>query len=292
MPNSSEGVCSAKPELLHWHNKRVLLVAATPIGNIADHSPRLLEALRTADLIVAEDTRHSKSLASLLGVTTRNNWLAAHEYNEREQVEKVLDVARTKVVLVLTDAGTPAISDPGFILVRSAHEQGIPVSVIPGPSAVISALAVSGLPTDRFTFEGFVPKKGRREFLEELRSERRTMVFFDSPHRLPDTLREMAEVFGGERLAAVCRELTKKFEQVSRDSLAALADAFAEGARGEITLVVQGAPKRVMGIEDALREVKALVDSGVRLTDAAKQVAKQTGLPKRDLYEATRSLDA
>lgn len=267
-------------------NLGVLIVASTPIGNLADHSPRLVEALQSADLIVAEDTRNTGSLLRLLGVETSAEIRALHEHNEEDMVERVLRVAARSRVVLVSDAGMPAISDPGYVLVKAAHERGIPVTVIPGPSAVIAALAASGLPTDRFTMEGFIPKKGRRAFLEQLRVERRTMVFFESPHRLPDTLREMAEAWGENRLACVARELTKKFEQIRRAPLGELAKEFAEGVKGEVTLVVEGFRGLDVDLDQAISMVRDRIASGDKPSEAARAIASETGHPRRELYSA------
>jgi 16S rRNA (cytidine1402-2'-O)-methyltransferase len=264
----------------------VIILAASPIGNLGDHSPRLIDALTSAHMIVAEDTRKAKTLLSALGVTPHQPIKAMHEHNERQIVDDIVDLAKTRDVVVLTDAGMPGISDPGYVIVTRAHDVGVKVSVIPGPSAVISALAVSGLPTDRFSFDGFIPKKGRKEFFATLASEKRTMVFFESPHRLADTLQVMAEVLGPSRRATVCRELTKMFEEVRRGTLTELIEWCEGGVKGEITLVVEGQKGTAVSLDDALEQVAALVAGGKKTTEAAKQVASETGLSKRELYEA------
>lgn len=264
----------------------MIILAATPIGNLGDHSARLVEALQRADLIVAEDTRKAKTLVGALGISLHQPIRAMHEHNERGIVDEVLNLARAKDVLVLTDAGMPGISDPGYVIASRAHDEGVRVSVVPGPSAVISALAVSGLPTDRFCFEGFLPKKGRRELFTGLSGEKRTMVFFESPHRLADSLALMREVWGGGRRATVCRELTKMFEEVKRGSLDELIDWCAGGVKGEITLVVEGSAGVTVTPDEALRMVADLVEGGVRAADATKEVAAATGLSKRELYDA------
>jgi len=264
----------------------VIILAATPIGNLGDHSPRLIDALSKADMIVAEDTRKAKILLGALGVTPHQPIKAMHEHNERHIVDEIVEWAKTRDVVVLTDAGMPGVSDPGYVIATRAHDEGVKVSVIPGPSAVISALAVSGLPTDRFSFDGFIPKKGRKEFFTQLASEKRTMLFFESPHRLADTLQVMAEVFGPTRRATVCRELTKMFEEVRRGTLSELLDWCEGGVKGEITLVVEGQKGRVVTLDEALEQVAELVELGQKTTDAAKQVASETGISKRELYEA------
>ena len=264
----------------------MLIVASTPIGNLADHSPRLIEALQGADLIVAEDTRTTGSLIRLLGISTTAEIRALHEHNEEDMVERVLRAAARSQVVLVSDAGMPTISDPGYVLVKAAHERGIPVTVIPGPSAVIAALAASGLPTDRFTMEGFIPKKGRRAFLDQLQHERRTMVFFESPHRLPDTLREMAEAWGEDRLACVARELTKKFEQIRRASLGELAAEFSDGVKGEVTLVVEGFRGPDIEFDQAIAMVRDRIAAGEKPSEAARAIAAETGHPRRELYSA------
>jgi 16S rRNA (cytidine1402-2'-O)-methyltransferase len=264
----------------------MLIVAATPIGNLGDHSPRLLQSLKDAALVVAEDTRTTKKLLGALGAESHAEFVPLHEHNERELLDRVLDKAATATVVLVSDAGMPGISDPGFALVRGAHERNIQVSPLPGPSAVTAALAASGLPTDRFSFEGFVPKKGKREAIERLRLEERTMVFFESPHRLADTLSVMAEVFGEDRQASVCRELSKMFEQVRTATLSELAVEYAEGTKGEITLVVAGSHGPAVSFEDAVEQARQLVTDGARAADAAREIARESGYSKRELYSA------
>ena len=264
----------------------MLLVAATPIGNLGDTSARLSDVLTTANLIVAEDTRTTRSLIAKLGISTSAEIRALHEHNESDVLERVLQVAARGVVVLVSDAGMPGISDPGYLLVRRAHQQSIPVSVIPGPNAVSAALAASGLPTDRFCFEGFVPKKGRIAALEELAGERRTMVFFESPHRLHATLTDMASVFGEDREATVARELTKKFEQIRHGTLGDLVEEFSGDTKGEVTLVVRGASGPVATFDQAVAMVAERVAAGDKPTHAAKEVARETGHPKPGLYRA------
>ena len=265
----------------------MLILAATPIGNLGDATPRLAEALQSADLIVAEDTRVLRKLMGALGVTRDVPVLAAHEHTESAVAEEVWTQAVTGDVLVVSDAGMPAISDPGFVLSRGARERGIPISVIPGPSAGLSALAVSGLPTDRFIHEGFVPKKGRVGYFETLQHEPRTMVFFESPHRLHAMLEDAATVFGQEREACVAREITKMFEEIARGTLAELAAHFSGVVKGEIVVVVAGAPSGAIGLPEALARVTELVDSGMRRAEACQVVAKETGIAKSALYKAS-----
>ncbi len=266
-----------------------ILLAATPIGDAGDAPPRLLRALREADVVAAEDTRRLVALARRLGVWVPGELVSLHEHNERERAPRLVEEARAgRRVLVVSDAGMPSVSDPGYRLVDAAVEAGVAVSVLPGPSAVLTALAVSGLATDRFSFEGFAPRRpGERDrAFTALADEQRTMVFFDSPQRVGDTLAAMAAAFGVERRAAVCRELTKTYEEVRRGPLAELAEWAREGLRGEVTVVVAGAPPRQERVEDHVGEVLTRAAAGERLKDAAAAVAAETGLRKRELYEA------
>lgn len=266
----------------------MLWLAATPIGNLGDASVRLREALATADVIAAEDTRTTASLLRLLEIPTRPEMVALHDHNERDRAEELVARASNEEVLLVSDAGMPTVSDPGFRVVQLAAARGVPVSVIPGPSAVITALAVSGLPTDRFAFEGFLPRKSgeRARALQELATEPRTLVFFEAPSRVADTLAALSDAFGTDRRAAVCRELTKLHEEVRRGSLAELATWAAGGVRGEIVLVVAGAPANQVSAAAAAIEVQHRVAAGERLKDAARAVADATGHSARDLYAA------
>ncbi len=266
----------------------VLILAATPIGNLGDATARLKDALVSVPVIAAEDTRMTQHLIRALGLTTKARLLSLHDHNERDRAAEVAELARDADVLVITDAGMPTVSDPGFVLVREAAALGVPVTVLPGPSAPLVALALSGLPTDRFCFEGFLPKKQgeRASALAELRAERRTMVFFETPHRIAESLAELAEAFGAGRPAAVARELTKLHEEVVRGTLAELAERFAEGARGEICIVVGGAPEAPADGSAALAQVLDLVAGGASLKDASAEVAEATGLSKNALYDA------
>jgi 16S rRNA (cytidine1402-2'-O)-methyltransferase len=263
----------------------VIILGATPIGNLGDASRRLVEALEQATAIAAEDTRTAVRLMRALGVANRPRLIALHEHNETERAAELAEQARAEDVLVLTDAGMPTVSDPGYRLVEAAVAAGVRVTALPGPSAVLTALAVSGLPTDRFAFEGFLPRTGRRTHLATLAAERRTLVFFESPHRLAAALADVREAFGADRRVVVCRELTKLHEEVVRGTAAELADWAAGGVRGEIVLVVAGAPERAADPDAALAEVLALVAAGARLKDASAEVATATGLSRRDLYE-------
>ncbi|GIT80502.1 ribosomal RNA small subunit methyltransferase I [Leifsonia sp. LS1] len=266
----------------------MIILAATPIGNLGDASARLVEVLGEAPVVAAEDTRVAQRLLAGLGIANRPRLIALHDHNERDRAAELVDLAREQDVVVLSDAGMPTVSDPGFHLVEVAAAAGVTVTALPGPSAVLTALAVSGLPTDRFTFEGFLPRKPgeRSSALRALAAEPRTMVFFESPNRLAASLAAMAEELGAERRVVVCRELTKLFEEVRRGTAAELADWAADGVRGEIAIVVAGAPARVVDPESALEQVLALVASGTRLKDAAAEVAEATGLGRRDLYQA------
>jgi 16S rRNA (cytidine1402-2'-O)-methyltransferase len=263
----------------------VIILAATPIGNLGDASRRLIEALTNAETIASEDTRTTIHLMRALGIDNRPRLIALHEHNEVEKAREIAELGRNADVLVLSDAGMPAISDPGFPLVAAAAEAGVTVTALPGPSAVLTALAVSGLPTDRFSFEGFLPRKSRVAYFTALAREERTMVFFESPNRLGDALRDLAAALGDDRRAVVCRELTKMHEEVKRGTAAELAAYFAEGARGEICLVVEGAKPATSDLPTGISQVLALVAEGSRLKEAATEVAEETGLSRRDLYE-------
>jgi 16S rRNA (cytidine1402-2'-O)-methyltransferase len=270
----------------------VLILAATPIGNLSDASPRLVEHLVGSKFIAAEDTRTLFKLAQALGVKINAKLFSLHDHNERERLEQLVEVARDNDLLVVSDAGMPTVSDPGFNLVRACAEAGVAVTVVPGPSAVLSALAVSGLPTDRFTFEGFMPRKDgeRRTLFEELLRERRTMIFFESPHRLLESLQAAAEVFGAERKASVSRELTKKFEHTERGTLAELAEWAKSDPKGEFVVVIAGAAGVIRDIHTLVEDVLTLVDSGERLKDAVNQIAELSKVSKSELYQL--SLDA
>jgi 16S rRNA (cytidine1402-2'-O)-methyltransferase len=267
----------------------VLVLAATPIGDPRDASPRLAEELRHADVVAAEDTRRLRRLCSELGVTPSGAVVSYHEHNEASRTPELVErLGAGERVLVVTDAGMPSVSDPGYRLVSAAIAAGAPVTCVPGPSAVLMALAVSGLPVDRFCFEGFLPRKAgeRARGLAALAGERRTMVFFEAPHRIEATLRAMADAFGADRPAAVCRELTKTYEEVRRGGLADLAGWAAEGVKGEITVVVGGAAAQVSSLEEAVTGIQERVAAGERLKDVCAEVAAGTGLSKKALYDA------
>jgi len=270
-----------------WEDGGVIILAATPIGNLGDASARLVEALGTAEVIAAEDTRVTVHLLRALGIDNRPRLVPLHEHNEVAKAAELVELARETDVLVLSDAGMPAISDPGFALVAAATAAGVAVTALPGPSAVLTALAVSGLPTDRFCFEGFLPRKGgdRRKALTALAREERTMVFFESPNRLAEALADVATVLGAGRRVVVARELTKLFEEVRHGTAAELGEWAAGGVKGEIVLVVAGAEPLVASLDDGVAQVLALVAEGIRLKEAATEVAEATGLSRRDLYE-------
>lgn len=268
-----------------------LILAATPIGNTDDASIRLRDLLEHAPVIAAEDTRRLYALAQRMGISVGGKVISFHEHNEVDKSDDLLDVVEGggDVVLV-TDAGMPSVSDPGYRVVTRAIERGLTVTAAPGPSAVLTALALSGLPTDRFTFEGFPPRKPGElaRALAALKLEQRTMVFFESPHRISATLAAMAAELGADRRAAVCRELTKTYEQVIRGNLAELAQvAAAEQLRGEIAIVIEGAVGGVeVSLETLVEEVLARVAQGDRLKSAVAEVATAAGYSKRELYAA------
>lgn len=266
-----------------------LVLAGTPIGDPADAPARLAGLIAGADVVAAEDTRRLRRLAAALGVTPSGRIVSCHEHNEGARAEDLVAVVREGgTVLLVTDAGMPSVSDPGYRVVTAAVEAGVRVTAVPGPSAVLTALAVSGLPTDRFCFEGFLPRKDgeRTRALEALRDEARTMVFFEAPHRLSTALGAMADVFGAGRPAAVCRELTKTYEEVRRGGLDELVDwAAAHEVRGEVTVVVGGAPPALAEPADLVGEVLVLVGDGERLKDAVRDVASRRGVPSRELYD-------
>ncbi|MCW2765547.1 MAG: rsmI [Nocardioides sp.] len=275
----------------------VLVLAATPIGRVADAPPRLAEELATADVVAAEDTRRLRRLTGDLGVTVTGRIVSYFEGNETARTPVLLDALLAgERVLLVTDAGMPSVSDPGYRLVVAAVDADVRVTAVPGPSAVLTALAVSGLPVDRFCFEGFLPRKAgeRTTILTELAAERRTMVFFESPHRTEASLRAMADVWGADRPAAVCRELTKTYEEVARGGLGELVEWAAnqeQGVRGEVTIVVAGATaeRRTYAPNDLRALVAARQGDGLSRKDAIEQVAGETGVRKKDVYDAAHS---
>ncbi len=271
-----------------------LLVVATPIGNLGDLSPRAAEVLRTVDLVLAEDTRRTGTLLEHVGSRVRQRSL--HEHNERERIDEVLELlAEGRDVALVSDAGTPVVSDPGYRLIAAAGDAGVRVEPLPGPSAVLAALAVSGLPSDRVVFEGFLPRKGRTrtERLAELAREPRTIVLFISPHRAGADLADLAEALGGDRRAIVARELTKLHEEVLRGGLGDLAHQAAEvGLRGEVTAVVAGAPSEATPVSppELAARVRELIAAGSSKKAAIAEVAEAAKVPKREVYQAV--LDA
>jgi 16S rRNA (cytidine1402-2'-O)-methyltransferase len=267
-----------------------LLIAATPLGQPSDASARLVKAVASADVIAAEDTRRIRTLAQALEVKPRGKVLSLYDANEASRVPALVDeIQAGATVLLVSDAGMPLISDPGYRLVAACIEAGAHVQCLPGPSAVTTALAVSGLPSERFCFEGFAPRKhaARVSWFKALAAETRTCVFFESPRRLPDTLRDAVEALGPERKAVVCRELTKTHEELVRGTLGELAKWASDGVLGEITVVLAGATPKA-DLPTLVAEVQALVDDGARVKDACAQVVEANpGSPsRRELYDA------
>jgi 16S rRNA (cytidine1402-2'-O)-methyltransferase len=268
-----------------------LILAGAPLGEPGDASPRLRAALAAAPVIAAEDTRRLRRLAAALEVPLAGRVVSYYDANERARIPGLVEALHAgEDVLLVTDAGMPSVSDPGYRLVAAVVAEGLPVTSLPGPSAVTTALALSGLPCDRFCFEGFLPRKAgeRRSALARLAGEPRTLVFFEAPHRIAAALADLAAAFGADRAAAVCRELTKTYEEVRRGPLAELAEWAAAGVRGELTLVVAGAPP-VQPDTDPARLAAAVADreeAGEDRKAAMAAVARQAGVPKRDVYDA------
>lgn len=273
-----------------------LYIVATPIGNLEDMTPRATRVLSSVDLIAAEDTRHSGKLLRHFGIHTQ--MFALHEHNERDQAPKLLDWLRAgKSIALISDAGTPLISDPGYSLVRAAHDAGIPVVTVPGASAVISALSVSGLPSDRFVFEGFLPARGpaRHAALERLRAEARTLIFYESTHRILDSLQDMVGIFGPEREATIARELTKQFETVRAGKLGELLgwiERHDEQQLGEFVVLVHGAPRALESDEDSAEadRVLRILLAQLPVSQAAELAAQITGMAKNRLYKRALTL--
>ncbi len=264
----------------------ILLVAATPLGNVGDASARLRDALANADVVAAEDTRKARRLAADLGVRIGGKVISHYDAVESERAQVIAEhVAAGRTVVVVTDAGMPSVSDPGLAAVRACIEADLPVTCLPGPSAVTTALVLSGLPSDRFVFEGFLPRRDgqRRQRLRSLASEPRTIVFFESPRRLQSCLADMVEFFGPDRPVAVCRELTKTYEEVLRATVGELVERV-EGILGEVTVVVAGAPEVVVAPADLVAEVAERVGAGMRRSEAVAAVAKEFGVSRRELY--------
>ena len=290
-PQSDDGAGpSADPPALR---PGAITLAATPIGNMGDVTDRLRRALATADIIAAEDTRRLRALAQRAGVRVVARLVSFHEHNERDRAAQLVSAARDGArVLVVSDAGMPSVSDPGYRLVVAADGAGVPVTVVPGPSAVLTALALSGLATDRFCFEGFPPRRSgeRGRVLRSLAREERTLIFFESPRRVHDTLTDMVGAFGAGRRAALCRELTKTHEDVRRATLGELAALTDGGALGEIVLVVAGADRADADPAGAAREALALAGEGMRLKTAAGVAARAAGLRPNEVYRAALEL--
>ncbi|MFI9401385.1 16S rRNA (cytidine(1402)-2'-O)-methyltransferase [Nocardia sp. NPDC052316] len=266
-----------------------LVLAATPMGDIGDASQRLRDALGTADIVAAEDTRRTKSLAKALAVEITGRVVSFYDHVEIAKIPALLaDIEAGRTVLLVTDAGMPSVSDPGYRLVAACAERALPVTCLPGPSAVTTALALSALPVERFCFDGFAPRKGgqRREWLRTLATEPRACVFFEAPHRLADCLADAVAVLGPDRRVAVCRELTKTYEEVIRGTLAEVAAWAVDGARGEITVVLEGAQPKSADPVDLVDEVEALTAEGIRLKDACAQIAGENGVSRNELYDA------
>jgi 16S rRNA (cytidine1402-2'-O)-methyltransferase len=268
-----------------------VVLAGTPLGRPEDASARLRAALADAPVIAAEDTRRLQRLCADLGVTPSGRVVSFFEANETGRVPGLIEALEAgQDVLVVTDAGMPSVSDPGYRLVVAAIERGITVTSLPGPTAVTTALAVSGLPVDRFCFEGFLPRRAgeRRRVLADLAAERRTLVFFEAPHRLADSLADLAAAFGDDRQAAVCRELTKTYEQVRRGPLAELAGWATGEVRGEITVVVAGAPAAAGPVDEhtLAADVATREAAGLSRKDAIADVARERGVPKRSVFDA------
>ena len=273
-----------------------VVLAATPIGNVGDASARLVALLANADIVAAEDTRRLFDLANRLGVHVGGRVIAYHDHNERAKADALLDqVAQGACVLVVSDAGMPTINDPGMTIVRRAIERELPVTCAPGPSAVLDALAISGLPTDRFCYEGFVPRKHaeRMQHFRMLQSEQRTMVFYETPHRIADAMDDLLEVFGPNRPMALCRELTKNYEQVRRGTVASVRQTVVDDPpRGEMVLVIAGASSdevqsvapNALSVEDfAVLSIDRALEDGLRIKEAISQVVKEHPLPDGSL---------
>ncbi len=268
-----------------------LVLVGTPIGNLDDASPRMRAEIEAADVIAAEDTRRFMGLASRLGITYSGTLVSLFDHNERSKASEIAQQIESGArVVLLTDAGMPAVSDPGYHVVKEVVSRELPVTAVPGPSAVFTAIALSGLPSDRFTFEGFVPRKAgeRGRLLADLASERRTMVFFESPHRIHATLADFVTHFGADRPMTLSRELTKTYEETLRGTTQSIYEQVVarDGLKGELTLVVAGAPEvSATSAADLTEDVAQLVESGMRAKDAAAHIAKIHGLKSRDVYE-------
>ena len=285
-----------KSSQLSSQSQGVLYVVGTPIGNLEDMTFRAVRILQTVDVIAAEDTRHTGKLLQHFQIKTPQ--ISCHQHNIQARLPDLLTrLQEGQQVAIVTDAGMPGISDPGYELIHACIEAGILVMPIPGPTAAITALSAAGLPTDRFCFEGFLPVKGaeRRERLGALQAETRTMILYEAPHRLRATLQDLAETFGADRRAVVSRELTKRYETFWRGTLAAAITHFtAEDPRGEFTLVIAGMIPAVALIPtaDEIREaLKQLIEQGIPRSQASKDVAKQLNLPRREVYQLALTLE-
>ncbi len=265
----------------------VLILAATPIGNLSDASTRLVQAIQSSNFIACEDTRSFKLLASALDVRFHAKLFSLHDHNEHSRLQELVAIAKNQDLLVVSDAGMPTISDPGFNLVRACIEAEVDVTIIPGPSSVLSALAVSGLPTDRFVFEGFLSRKAgeRRATFERLANEDRTMVFFEAPHRILESLQDAAEVFGQDHQAVVVRELTKKFEQVTRGTLAELIEWAKSEPKGEMVLLLAGVQEGPADYEELAKQALSLAERGMGLKKAVAEIAQSSKASKSVIYE-------
>ncbi|NJC81099.1 16S rRNA (cytidine(1402)-2'-O)-methyltransferase [Planosporangium mesophilum] len=290
-------LCDACAPRSRQRRRRVaLILLGAPLGNVGDASTRLRDVLATADIVAAEDTRRLTRLARELDVTVAGRIISYFEGNEQRRTPELVDALTSgATVALITDGGMPSVSDPGFRLVRAALDAGVPVTSAPGPSAVTTALALSGLPSDRFCFEGFPPRKPseRRAYLARMAGEPRTMVLFEAPHRVAATLTDLAAAFGPDRPAALCRELTKTYEEVRRATLGELAASAAEDPpRGEITLVVAGTPERPaerLTPAELAVEVADLEATGRPRKAAIAAVAAERGVPKREVYNAVHA---
>ncbi len=267
------------------------MLAGTPMGQPDDASPRLRRALGEADIVAAEDTRRTRALAAALGVEITGRVLSYYDQVEAARTPGLVEaITGGATVLLVTDAGMPSVSDPGYRLVVACADAGLPITCLPGPSAVTTALALSAMPSERFCFDGFAPRKqgARQDWLAELRTQPRTVVFFESPHRLAQTLADAAQVLGPDRRAAVCRELTKTYEEVRRGRLVDLAEWAAAGVKGEITVVLAGAPAvdETVSLDQVAAHAAELADDGVRLKEACAQAATGTPFSRREVYQA------
>ncbi len=276
-----------------WPENSPIILAATPIGNVQDASTRLIGALEQADIIAAEDTRKTLNLAKRLNIKLKAKLISCHEHNEKDRVERIIDQAiNGRKVLLVTDAGMPTVSDPGLTVARYAIEKNVKYTVIPGPSAPLTALALSGISTDKFTFEGFLPRKENdlEKTLFELEFEKRTMIFFESPRRCKDTIVKMMEIFGENRKIAICRELTKIHEETIRGTIKEILENPLEDILGEVTIVLAGADKKKLDPKRYVDQVLELVSQGSKMKEAVNIVSKATGVSKNELYNVALNI--